>query len=192
MKVSRGSGRSRITMVLTAAPSPRARRASARFFSAASFSRSTFANSAARSFFCSLVRLSGLARRARRSGVSLASDAALPSSESSHATCRFAVAAVILAREVFASSMAFTFAGSGSVKNSSPSATSRVAPVLLMSVPWLKKAKSSKYSRWVMGSYLWVWHWAQPRVSPSQTAPVVLMRSTTSSLRNCSGSVPPS
>ena len=39
---------------------------------------------------------------------------------------------------------------------------------------------------------MWLWHCAQPSVSPSQTAPVVFVRSTTASLRNCSRSLPPS
>ena len=29
----------------------------------------------------------------------------------------------------------------------------------------------------MIGSYLWVWHWAQPTVRPSQVVPVVVMRS---------------
>ena len=44
----------------------------------------------------------------------------------------------------------------------------------------------------MIGSYLCVWHWAQPTVRPSHTAPVVFVRSTVRSTRNCSASVPPS
>src|SRR5665811_408842 len=43
-----------------------------------------------------------------------------------------------------------------------------------------------------MGSYLWLWHCAQPTVSPIHTVPSVAARSSTCSSRNCSGSVPPS
>ena len=43
-----------------------------------------------------------------------------------------------------------------------------------------------------MGSYLWLWHSAQPAVSPIQTSMLVFTRSFTASTRNSSSSVPPS
>jgi len=53
-------------------------------------------------------------------------------------------------------------------------------------------AKRRKYSSCVIGSYLWLWHWAQAMVVPIQTAMVVLTRSTRATLRNSSSLVPPS
>src|SRR5262245_63310689 len=56
----------------------------------------------------------------------------------------------------------------------------------------LKKAKKRKNSSCVIGSYLWLWHWAQAIVVPIHTAIVVFTRSTTATLRNSSSLVPPS
>ena len=56
----------------------------------------------------------------------------------------------------------------------------------------LKRAKRPKNSVWVMGSNLWVWHWAQPTVAPSHTAPVVATRSMTACTRFSSSFAPPS
>ena len=56
----------------------------------------------------------------------------------------------------------------------------------------LKNAKSWKYSFCVIGSYLWVWHWAQAIDVPIHTVNVVFTRSTTATLRNSSSLVPPS
>ena len=60
------------------------------------------------------------------------------------------------------------------------------------SAVWLNTSKSAKYSRWVMGSYLWSWHCAQDAVKPIHTCMVVFTRSTTAATRCSSSSVPPS
>ena len=56
----------------------------------------------------------------------------------------------------------------------------------------LKNAYSSKYSRWLIGSYLCVWQLAHPTVKPSHTDPNVLVRSMVRLTRSSSGSTPPS
>ena len=45
---------------------------------------------------------------------------------------------------------------------------------------------------WVIGSYLWSWHCAHCTVSPRTALPIASMRSNSASMRNCSGSAPPS
>ena len=53
-------------------------------------------------------------------------------------------------------------------------------------------AYSPKNSFWVIGSYLWLWHWQQAIDVPIQVVMVVFTRSTTATLRNSSSFVPPS
>ncbi len=56
----------------------------------------------------------------------------------------------------------------------------------------LRKAYMPKYSSWVSGSYLWVWHCAHWAVRPRVDFPIASMRSKIPSMRNCSGFAPPS
>ena len=44
----------------------------------------------------------------------------------------------------------------------------------------------------MIGSYLCEWHWAHWIVKPRMLLPMASMRSNMASMRNCSGSMPPS
>src|SRR5262245_9694921 len=88
---------------------------------------------------------------------------------------------------ISASSAAFCFSCSGVNRE-----RTGLSSFLSASSVLLKSAKNRKYSSCVIGSYLWLWHWAQAIVVPIQTASVVLTRSTTATLRNSSSLVPPS
>ena len=79
-----------------------------------------------------------------------------------------------------------SFTAAGETSSTGDSSCRSASAVLL------KNAKKRKYSFWVIGSYLCVWHCAHAIEVAIHTDIVVLTRSMTAALRNSSSVVPPS
>src|SRR3954451_10252740 len=75
-------------------------------------------------------------------------------------------------RAIFAFSRSISTCWAGVGVGSTGSSSRRSA-----SSVWLKIAKAPKYSFWVIGSYLWSWHWAHAIVRAVKTWKVVFTRS---------------